>query len=110
LLGEQRGDRVLAQLDLPEDTVTTLFAEQVRLHPEETALVSDDTEWTYAELDRQAEKVAEHLRAHGADHESRVFLSMPRSPRVVAAMLGILKAGATYVPLHDAVPAERVAA
>ncbi|WP_017611532.1 non-ribosomal peptide synthetase, partial [Nocardiopsis xinjiangensis] len=94
----------------PSATVPEVFAEQVRNHPERTALLGNDTEWTYADLDQQAEKIAEHLRAHGVGHESRVFLSMPRSPRVVAAMLGILRAGATYVPLHETVPAERVTA
>ncbi|WP_143833077.1 non-ribosomal peptide synthetase, partial [Nocardiopsis sinuspersici] len=98
-----------AALDPPEHTLPELFAEQVRVRPDATALIGDGTEWTYAELDRRAEEVAEHLRAHGVAHESRVFLSMPRSPRVVAAMLGVLKAGGTYVPLHDTVPAERVA-
>ncbi|WP_304451228.1 non-ribosomal peptide synthetase [Nocardiopsis sp. YSL2] len=99
-----------AALDVPERTVTELFAEQVRLRPDAPALIGDGAEWSYAELDRRAEEVADHLRAHGATHESRVFLSMPRSPRVVAAMLGVLKAGAAYVPLHDTVPAERITA
>uniref|UniRef100_UPI001360B264 non-ribosomal peptide synthetase n=1 Tax=Nocardiopsis kunsanensis TaxID=141693 RepID=UPI001360B264 len=94
----------------PLVTVPEVFAERVRNHPEKTALIGDSTQWSYAELDRRAEEVADHLRAHGAGHETRVFLSMPRSPHVVVAMLGVLKAGATYVPLHESVPAERVAA
>ncbi|MDE3722560.1 amino acid adenylation domain-containing protein [Nocardiopsis sp. N85] len=97
-------------LAVPDLTVPELFAEQVRARPDAVALVGADREWTYAELDRRSDEIAGHLRAHGAGHESRVFLSLPRSPRVVVAMLGVLKAGATYVPLHDSVPAERVAA
>ncbi|WP_344973976.1 non-ribosomal peptide synthetase, partial [Salinactinospora qingdaonensis] len=94
----------------PEHSVPELFARQVRRSPEATALVAADGEWSYAELDARATELADHLRAHGVAAESRVLLALPRSPRVVVAMLAVLKAGAAYVPVHSAVPAERVAA
>ncbi|WP_160168041.1 non-ribosomal peptide synthetase [Nocardiopsis ganjiahuensis] len=94
----------------PDDrTVVDLFEEGVHRHPDTVAVVGEGREWTYTELDTEAERLADHLRAHGVTHESRVFLSLPRSPRVVVAMLAVLKAGAAYVPLHDTVPAARVA-
>ncbi|MGW9556199.1 amino acid adenylation domain-containing protein, partial [Nocardiopsis sp. NPDC055551] len=93
----------------PDDrTVVDLFEEGAHRHPDAIAVVGEGREWTYAELDAEAEHLADHLRAHGVTHESRVFLSLPRSPRVVVAMLAVLKAGAAYVPLHDTVPAARV--
>ncbi|MCP3014693.1 amino acid adenylation domain-containing protein [Nocardiopsis dassonvillei] len=93
----------------PAATVTALFAERAARHPEATALVGADGEWTYAELDAEADRVADRLAALGVGAESRVLLLMPRSPRVVAAMLGVLRTGAAYAPLHETVPAERVA-
>ncbi|SIO85544.1 hypothetical protein BQ8420_07485 [Nocardiopsis sp. JB363] len=94
--------------DPREGTVTGLFLDRVAAHPDALAVTGSGKRWTYAELDAEADELAAHLCALGAGPESRVLLLMPRSPRVVVAMLAVLKAGAAYVPLHDTVPAERV--
>ncbi|CAL9567060.1 amino acid adenylation domain-containing protein [Streptomyces sp. enrichment culture] len=94
---------------VPGRTVPELFAEQVRLRPDAVAVAGDDERLTYAALDAEADRLARLLAERGVGPESRVLLLMPRSPRVVVAMLAVLKAGAAYVPVHAAFPADRVA-
>jgi amino acid adenylation domain-containing protein len=64
---------------------------------------------SYAELDRWADRLAARLRSRGVGPESRVGLCAGRSRELVVAVLAILKAGAAYVPLDPAYPAERLA-
>lgn len=64
---------------------------------------------TYGGLDRRANRIARCLRGRGVGRGSRVALFLPRSPDLYAALLGILKAGAAYVPLDPDYPADRVA-
>ncbi|MGK3989849.1 MupA/Atu3671 family FMN-dependent luciferase-like monooxygenase [Sorangium sp. So ce136] len=63
---------------------------------------------TYAELDRRASRLAAELRAKGAGPESRVAILAPRSPELIVGLLGILKAGAAFLPLDPAYPASRL--
>ncbi|HEX7239344.1 MAG TPA: AMP-binding protein, partial [Longimicrobiaceae bacterium] len=85
-----------------------LFAEQVARTPDAVAIRSGGSPTTYAELERRANRLAHHLRAHGVGPESRVGLCVERTSGMVAAMLGILKAGGAYVPLDPSYPAERL--
>ncbi|MFJ2173755.1 amino acid adenylation domain-containing protein [Streptomyces sp. NPDC087851] len=86
-----------------------LFEEHVRERPDAVAVVSGDTRWTYAELNAHANRVARLLRDEGVGREDRVALLLPRSAGLVAAILGVLKAGAAYVPVDPDYPAERIA-
>jgi len=67
----------------------------------------DGGEMTYCELTRRARRLAHHLRGLGVGPETRVALSLERSPELLVAMLGILAAGGAYVPLDPGYPAER---
>nr|APZ78729.1 nonribosomal peptide synthetase [Myxococcus sp.] len=81
-----------------------------RVAPEATALVDANGErLSYRELDARAERVARHLRQLGAGRERLVGVCIPRSPEMVVALLGVLKAGAAYLPLDPNYPAERLA-
>ncbi|HVG64400.1 MAG TPA: amino acid adenylation domain-containing protein [Hyalangium sp.] len=73
------------------------------------ALVFGDRQITYQELDRRAHLLASALRERGVRVVDRVALFTQRSPETIIAMLGILKAGASYVPLDPELPAERLA-
>jgi amino acid adenylation domain-containing protein len=91
-------------------TVPQLFAEQARRSPQAMALVHRDRSWTYAELQGRALRIARNLRRMGVGPETRVGLSVERSPELVAALLGIWQAGAAYVPLDPGQPEARLAA
>ncbi len=85
------------------------LAENARRHPENPALAWRHEVLSYAELDELSSRVASALAAQGIGRGSRVGLFLPKSTKSVAAMLGILKAGAAYVPVDPSAPASRAA-
>jgi amino acid adenylation domain-containing protein/non-ribosomal peptide synthase protein (TIGR01720 family) len=93
----------------PGGAVGALFEAQVDRAPGATALVHGDTIVRYAELDARANQIARHLQRRGVGAGALVGLCMDRSPEMVAAMIGVLKAGAAWVPLDPAYPEERLA-
>ncbi|NNC07214.1 amino acid adenylation domain-containing protein, partial [Corallococcus exiguus] len=98
------------RVDFPAGaTVHHLFESQVERTPEAIALQFEDRRLTYAQLEARANQLAHHLRAHGVGPETLVGVCMERSLEMVVALLGVLKAGAAYVPLDPATPAERLA-
>ncbi|MEO3752518.1 non-ribosomal peptide synthase/polyketide synthase [Streptomyces sp. B6B3] len=86
-----------------------LFARRVAESPEAVALVAGDRAWSFAELDAWANRIAHHLVGRGVGPERRVALLLERSPVLVAAILGVVKAGGVYVPIDPGHPEERVA-
>ncbi|WP_188555321.1 non-ribosomal peptide synthetase, partial [Edaphobacter dinghuensis] len=86
-----------------------LFEEQAQLTPEAPALVSGDETLSYAELNRQANRLAHHLIKLGVRPDDRIAICVDRSPAMVIGLLAILKAGGAYVPLDPAYPSERLA-
>jgi amino acid adenylation domain-containing protein len=88
--------------------VHDLFAAQAARTPRAPALVHAGKVLDYAELERAANRLANHLRRLGAGPETRVGICLRRGPELVAAMLAILKAGGAYVPLDPAYPGERL--
>ena len=114
LMNEEERERVLHGFNattapLPEALVHTLFEVQAARTPEATALVFEATTLSYAELNARANRLAHHLIGLGVRPDSRVAIALPRSPAMVVALLATLKAGAAYVPLDPAYPAERLA-
>ncbi len=98
-----------AEMCVPERaTIHGLIEERVARTPGAIALVAGGREFSYAELNREANRLAHWLRKAGAGPESRIGVSMERSAELMIAILGILKAGAAYVPLDPAYPAERL--
>jgi len=88
--------------------VQQLVGEQASTRPEAPALVAGSRIFTYAELDRRANQFAQHLRGLGVGPEKLVALCVERSPEMVIAALGVLKAGGAYLPLDPATPVERL--
>ncbi|HEX8821363.1 MAG TPA: amino acid adenylation domain-containing protein, partial [Archangium sp.] len=76
--------------------------------PEAEAIVFGKERLTYGEVEVRANQLAHHLRGLGVGAESRVVLCLERSPELVIAMLGVLKAGGVYVPVDPAWPAARL--
>ncbi|WP_069885774.1 amino acid adenylation domain-containing protein [Streptomyces luteocolor] len=94
---------------LPEaPTVSALVEAQADRTPDAVALVQGTTRWTYRRLDERADQYAGLLRGLGAGPEHRIGLCLRRGPELVAAVLGVWKAGAAYVPLDPDYPAERL--
>ncbi|HEX5760246.1 MAG TPA: amino acid adenylation domain-containing protein, partial [Thermoanaerobaculia bacterium] len=91
-----------------EASIAAVFAEQARERPEAPALAWGEEAIGYGELERRANRLAHHLRRLGVGPESVVALALERSPALVVAMLGVLKAGGVYAPLDPASPAERL--
>jgi tyrocidine synthetase-3 len=89
--------------------VPELFDEQVLRSPEAIALVYKGTEISYAELQRRAELLAAHLHERGVGQGSCVGIFLDHSIETVVAILGVLRAGATYVPLDTDHPRTRLA-
>jgi amino acid adenylation domain-containing protein len=88
--------------------VHQLFEEQVRRIPDAVAVVFEDEQLAYEELDRRANQLAHHLQALGVGPDVCVGICMERSLELVVAILGILKAGGACVPLDPAYPPERL--
>jgi amino acid adenylation domain-containing protein/non-ribosomal peptide synthase protein (TIGR01720 family) len=86
-----------------------LFEAQARKTPDHVALVFRDTRWSYDELNRRADLLANYLRGLGLGPETPVGVMMERSLEMVVALFGILKAGGAYVPLDPDYPQERLA-
>src|SRR3954451_13542910 len=91
----------------PSATLLGRFEHYARLSPERTAIVCGTEHVSYGELDERATRLARALRARGVETESVVGICLPRVPGFVVAMLGILKAGAAYLPLDPNYPEDR---
>ena len=91
-----------------ENCVHELFEQQVRLRPGATAIKITGGEVSYGELNARANQLAHYLSKRGVGPESLVGVMMERSVEMVVALLGILKAGAAYVPLDAQYPAKRL--
>ncbi|KWC26759.1 non-ribosomal peptide synthetase [Burkholderia ubonensis] len=90
-------------------TVVGMFEAQVARTPDAPALVTDSSLMTYADLNAQANALAHQLVNHyGVGPESLVGIMLDRSEAMIVAILGVLKAGAAFVPLDTAYPAERI--
>jgi amino acid adenylation domain-containing protein len=88
--------------------VHELFEAQVTRTPDATALICEDEQLTYRELNERANQLAHYLRRRGVKPEGLVAILMQRSIQMVVAFLGVLKAGGAYVPVDPTYPPERI--
>lgn len=91
-------------------TLHYLFERQARIRPEAVAVAFGAETVHYAVLNARANRIAHHLRGLGVGLEARVGVCMRRTPEMIAALLGVLKAGAAYVPLDPTHPPARIEA
>lgn len=94
-------------LQIP-DTPHMAFVRQASLTPDLPAVIGKDEQLSYAELDQLSNQIANTLLANGIGTGTRVGLLTYRTPRMLAGLLGIVKAGAVYVPVDPEFPADRV--
>jgi amino acid adenylation domain-containing protein len=114
LLSRAEQDQLLEQwahgsLEAPIDQcLHELFERQVERTPGKTALIAQQQSVSYAELNRQANQLAHYLRHAGVGPESLVAICVKPGTDMVTSMLGILKAGGSYLPLDFNYPPERL--
>lgn len=95
-------------LDISKD-LASLFVQQARATPDAVALEDGQSTFTYAELDKKTEDLADRLRHHGVQRDSLVGVLLPRSVDYVIACLAALRAGGAFLVLELAYPPELLA-
>jgi amino acid adenylation domain-containing protein/FkbM family methyltransferase len=114
IIGEDERQQLLVTWN---DTATTypqhshiheLFERQAAQFPDAFAVLYEDQQLTFGELNQRANQLAHYLRSEGVGAEIRVALCLERSPEMVVALLAILKSGGVYVPLDPSYPQERL--
>ncbi|HEY0605461.1 MAG TPA: condensation domain-containing protein, partial [Herpetosiphonaceae bacterium] len=113
LLTDAERQQILAWNETPRPLRETacihhLFEAQVERTPDAIALVFEDAQLTYRELNRRANQLAHHLRTLGVQPEERIGLCVERSVEQIVGVLGVLKAGAAYLPLDPHYPIDRL--
>ncbi|MEV5898267.1 amino acid adenylation domain-containing protein [Nonomuraea fuscirosea] len=98
-----------AAADVAPATLVELFEAQVSRSPGAVAVASGEAELSYAELDERANRLARLLTGRGVAVDSTVGLVLGRGVEWVVAVLGVLKAGAAFLPLDPVYPADRIA-
>lgn len=115
LLTEVESRRLIEEWNATEKEVSTeqclhqLFEAQALRTPDAIAVVSDGEEISFRDLNRRANQLGHHLRTLGVGPETLVGICVERSVEMVVGLLGILKAGAAYVPLDPSYPKQRLA-
>ncbi|MFB6375953.1 MAG: amino acid adenylation domain-containing protein, partial [Bradymonadaceae bacterium] len=94
--------------EIPDQPIHRTVERRASEHPERTAIAGEDREITYGELNRAANRVASVLQARGVGPNEAVGVAVERSPALVAALLGVWKAGAGYVAMPPETPGERL--
>ena len=93
---------------VPAGGLGALLARQAARTPDAPAVICGDVTWSYAELEAASGRIAGYLAGLGVGREQVVAVAVPRSAELVAAMLGVVQAGAAYLPIDPGYPAERI--
>lgn len=114
LLSKQEKQQILiawnkTQVDFPNKCIHQLFEEQVKKTPDATAISFENSFLNYEELNRRANQLASYLIKQKVNKEKVVAICLERSPEIYISLLGVLKAGAAYLPLDTEIPADRLA-
>lgn len=114
LLTDREKEKILKEwtntaTDYPRNSsIDKIFAEQVTKTPEKIALICEDKQLTYRELDQKSTQLAYYLQELGVTKETLVAIYLKRSPEVIISILAILKAGGAYLPLEISAPNNRI--
>lgn len=94
--------------EIDEYRLNKIFEKQVELHPDEIAIYAADGDYTFAELNIRANKIANALIKKGVGIEDKVMFILKRDSNVFASLLGILKSGAAFIPIDSDYPKDRI--
>jgi amino acid adenylation domain-containing protein len=93
----------------PEECVVQMFERHARLKPDALALIAGNQRLTYRQLNERANQIAHQLRSMGVGPNTLVAICLPRTERLLVAIMGVLKSGGAYVPLDPNYPRNRLA-
>ncbi|WP_281889309.1 non-ribosomal peptide synthetase [Paenibacillus sp. YYML68] len=112
LLSWEEGEMLLrvndTAMDYPLQSIGDLFRAQVQQSPLQTAVVYGEQLLSYQQLDESSDRIAAYLLSRGLVQGMRVGLIAERTPSMLVAIIGMLKAGMTYVPIDPQYPGERI--
>lgn len=114
IVTEEEKDKILnvfnnTNVDYPRDkTIVDLFEEQVRKTPDNIAVVCNKKSLTYKELNMRSNQLANFLVSNGISSGTIIGIMLNRSIEMIIGLLGILKAGATYLPIDPEYPTQRI--
>ena len=114
MLSENEKNQILynfnnTTVDYPRDkTIVDLFEEQAEKTPNKIAVIFENQELTYQELNEKANQLARYLIKNGVTNNSVVGIMLPRSLEIIVAFLAVLKTGACYIPIDQNFPNERI--
>ncbi|MCB2298642.1 non-ribosomal peptide synthetase [Clostridium tagluense] len=114
ILNEEEKNKLLYEFndtytDYPKDkTIHELFEEQVERTPDNIAVVFEDTQLTYRELNTKSNQLAILLRSKGVQADSIVGIMVERSFEMIIGIMGVLKAGGAYLPIDSSYPQDRI--
>ncbi|WP_156744688.1 non-ribosomal peptide synthetase, partial [Mycobacterium sp. E2238] len=97
-----------AEFDTPASTLPALVTRRAALSPDAVAVVYEGREYTYREVDEESNRLAHWLIEQGIGTEDRVAVLLDKSPELVITALGVLKAGAVYLPVDPTYPEDRL--
>ncbi|MER5882182.1 condensation domain-containing protein, partial [Streptomyces sp. NPDC001910] len=89
-------------------TIHSLIENRVATDPDAIAITHGNEQWTYAQVNARANQLAHHLRGTGITPDTLIAVCLDRSPELIATLLGIMKAGAAFVPLDPDYPTDRI--
>jgi len=96
------------QQNYPNKCIHQIFEEQVSSNPNAIALIHDNEQITYQQLNEQSNQLAHYLQKIGVVPDVLVGICLEKSPLIIVAILGILKAGGAYLPIDPSYPSERL--
>ena len=105
-LSENKGIPTFDPIDTP--ILHERFEKQVAENPDNIALVASDATLTYKELNEKSNRIANSLIKKGVEPGNNVLVMLPRNSNLIAAIIGIFKAGCTFIPIDLEYPAERI--
>ncbi|WP_407306459.1 amino acid adenylation domain-containing protein [Desulfosporosinus sp. SB140] len=114
VLSEEEKERILLKFNSTkinysnDKSLNRLFENQVEQNPDKIALIFEEQELTYGELNRRANALAHYLRSRGVTRDTIVALLAKRSFEMLIGMIGVLKAGGAYLPLDSGYPEARI--
>ena len=114
MLSKKEEDKILyefndTKIDYPKDkTITQLFEEQVEKTPDKIAVVFENRELTYKQLNEKSNQLAHYLIKNNINRGDFVGIMVNRSLEMIISILAVLKAGGTYIPIDPEYPQDRI--